>query len=475
MACTTPFDVLRSKVEDLGPELFRRASWKDIWLNLIPRGKYPKGAGYVRSTFTIQRSEPPTDEESWQTIQSLADNPSSGACGVTYNQAYVGHKEDTYKPSMFGLKGPLICQDDLTLYWNSEDFWSNYFWELEKRNKRSVSNRLGNVYRNYCYKASAGANMSFIAGNLTTQPPSGAVDLSGLVATPPTSELTQEMLDAVAVELQEEGADEPNSNGWITTANGGAVFPLYIGQQLSQRILLNNSEFRTDINASYQGMADANPVLRRLGATTTLKNFRHVVNRFPARWALVANGNSINYTSTGGNATTGTIVTASVAVVGAVATVTLSSAGNPTFTTTASGGSAYIRIPTFVQSTDAADATKGQAAKVNGVWRDPSVAAYESVEVLNPWVVTEEILMPVNSLPGAKLHPQNYMGEWNFVTGNDALLGEPGCSGIVDPMHKQGRHYAEYRAAYKPAFQGIFGRMILSLRCANALDTVTCS
>ena len=72
-----------------------------------------------------------------------------------------GHREDTYKPENFGLMGPLICQDDLTMYWNSESFWEGYFQEMEKRNKRSISNRLGNIYRNYCYKFACSASGSF--------------------------------------------------------------------------------------------------------------------------------------------------------------------------------------------------------------------------------------------------------------------------------------------------------------------------
>jgi len=453
--CSTPslFDVLRTRVEDLSEELFLRASWNDIWLNLIPRGEYPKGAGYVRSSFDIARSEPATDEESWQTIQKLSDNV-NGACGLTYNQTYVGEHEVTYSPEMFGLMGPDICQDNLTMDWQSEEFWERYFQALDKRNRRSITNRLGNIYREYCYKASANADFHFTASTPgSTQPPPSAVTMTAFLGgNLPQSELTQEMLDATAIELMEEGADEPNSNGWITQGADGPEFPLYIGSAMSQRLFLNNSELRSDVNQSFQGWKELNPTLKRLGASRILKNFRHVVNRFPARWAFVPNGSTINFTATGLNSTSGTIVTY----------------------TNSTGAAVLKRIPTFVQSTASADVTKGQAAVVNGVWRDPSVAAYESVEVLNKWVFREEILMPVNSLPGAKLRPQNYFGEWQFVTGNDAFLGIDGCTGITDPLHKRGRHFAEYRHAARPIFP-IYGRMILFKRCSNSFDTITCS
>ena len=415
-----------------------RASWKDPWLNLVPRGEYPQGAGYVRSSFTVGRSEPATDEETWAAIAAIDANTNpQGACNLTYNQTYVGLKEDQYKPENFGLMGPLVCQDDLIMYWNSKEFWEKYFQALEKRNRKSVINRLGNIYRQYVPKASANANFAFTAGNYATQPAPSAVDMTGLQGgNIPVSELTQEMLDATAIELSEEGADEPNSNGWITQGADGPIFPLYIGQYMSHRLLLNNSELRSDFNNSFQGYADANPVIKRLGASRIIKNFRHVINRFPARWT-----------------------TQQVSATGVVS---------------GANDGVLKRVPTWQMSTSSTDATKGQVAIVNPSWRDPSLAVYESCEVLNPWVMTEEVLMPMNSAPGMKLRPQNYFGEWKFVTGNDALLGISSCTGIQDPLHKQGRHFAEYRHALKPQYP-VYGRLILFKRCANAYDTITCS
>src|SRR5512146_3292993 len=107
MACPTPADVLRAKTEDLIDTLYLRASWKSPWLGAIPRGEYPQGSGYVRSTFTVGRSEPTSDEETWETIAAIAENNTGGACGTTYNAVTVGELETTVKPAKFGLKGPL--------------------------------------------------------------------------------------------------------------------------------------------------------------------------------------------------------------------------------------------------------------------------------------------------------------------------------------------------------------------------------
>lgn len=421
MACASPFAVLRTKTEDLGPTLYTRASWKDPWLNLIPRETWPVGAGVVRSAFTIGRSEPASEEETWQTI-AVATGSDDGSCGITYNQTYVGHKEITYKPEMFGLVGPLICQDDLTLHWNSADFWEKYFQALEKRNVKSIVHRLANIYMNYVPKAAANSDFNYIAGNPSVQPPGTSVDLSALAV--PSCELIQDYLDATALELIEEGADDPNSNGWITNGPSGPVFPVLLGVDASNKLLLNNSDLRNDFNQSFQGWGDANPVIQRLGASRTIKNWRHMITRFPPRWSW--------------------------------------------------SGGVWTRVPAFNMSNAAADATKGYVAITNPAWRDPAQAPYEGAIVFNPWVMTEEVLRPVNSAPGMKWQPQNYFGEWQFVTGNDALLGFTGCTGISDPTHTRGRHFAQYRHAAKPIFP-TYGRLVIFKRCAAAYDCIACS
>lgn len=431
MACPSPFDVLRLRVEDLGPTLYTRASWKDPWMNLIPRGDWPMGSGVVRSAFTIGRSEPSTDEETWNPIAATGGTITSGDCSsLVYNQTFVGYKETTYAPEEFGLVGPLICQDDLTLYWNSADFWEKYFQALEKRNQKSIINRLANIYMNYSTKVvpQTGGTVTEFAGNINTQPPGSAVDMSALqtAGVVPSCGLSQDVLDYEAITLSEVGADTPNTNGWITQGESGPEFPLLIGQQASNQILLNNAELRSDYRQAFMGWGDANPVIQRIGASRIIKNFRHIISRFPPRWSIQ------------------------------------------------DGTGLLVRTPTWLMSTNSNDASKGQVAIVNPAWESPTVSPIEAAIVLNPWVFTEEVLRPVNTAPGMKWTAQNYFGEWRFVTGNDALLGFAGCTGLQDPTHKLGRHFAEYRHAGKPIFPE-YGRTILFKRCPNLVDCVTCS
>lgn len=423
--CANPFDALRLRVEDLGPTLYTRGAYKDPWLNLVRREEWPVGAGLSRSAFSINRSLPESDEETWQTITVTTGQTYTGSCGVTYNSTYVGYKEVLYAPEKFGLVGPLVCQDDLTLFWNSADFWEKYMVSLEQRNILSITNRLENIFGTYATKVTTAANghVSRELGDVTTQPPASKLNL-GAVSIPQCG-LTQDILDQEAVVLMEDGATQPDSQGWITMGASGPEFPLLIGVEASNQLLLNNSDLRTDIRYAYEGMGDAHPLLQRLGATLIIKNWRHVITLYPPRWKVV-NG-------------------------------------------------AMVRVPRFVKSTNAADSTKGGAGIKNPDWEDPTIATIEGAYGLNPWVFTEEVLRPVNSAPGMRWTAQNYFGEWRFVTGNDALIGFPDCAaGTQDPTHKMGRHVAEYRHAAKPIFPE-YGRLFLFARCPKTISCLTCA
>jgi len=415
------------RTEDLGPTLYTRASWRDPWLNMVRRDEWPVGAGLVRSAFTIGRSEPSTDEETWVTLATTSGSTYIGSCGTTYNQTYVGYKENTYKPEGFGLVGPLVCQDDLTLHWNSQDFWEKYFQALEKRNLKSITNRLGNIFMTYATKVVPNGNgtITRTAGNIATQPPGSAVDLTGVTA--PGCTLTQDVLDNDAVVLTELGANDPDTNGWLTMGPSGPIYPLYIGMEASNQLLLNNAELRDDYRFAFEGKEEANLVIQRLGASRIIKNWRHIINLFPPRWSIT------------------------------------------------DGTGALVRVPTWIMSTNANDASKGRVAIINPDWENPGIATVEGAIAFNPWVFTEEVLRPVNTAPGMKWTPQNYFGEWRFVTGNDALLGFDGCTGVSDPTHKLGRHFAEYRHAAKPIFPE-YGRLFLFRRCPNTvIDCASCT
>lgn len=403
--------------ESLSDELYRRASYKGVFLNLIPRSEYSQGTGLTQSTFTVGRSEPTSDEETWNRItgSTLTGGDavgSSGACSVVWNNTTWGYKEQTYSPEQFGLRGPIICQDDLIFNFKAARFLEAYIAALEKRSRRSIENRLMNTFMHLVPKHSANAAFVEVAGGtLTNGVAPSSPSLSGVL--PPSSELTQEMLDKVAVTLNELGASDVNTDGWINLGDDGPIFPLLIGQEASQDIQLNNSELRQDYR-----WAEPMALLKRMGATRVIRNFRHIINLFPPRYNYLA--------------------------------------GN------------WVRIPTWIMPSTAPHASKGNVAVINPQWQS---AAYEAALVLSPWVFHTEIIRPVNSAAGLNWTPKSYMGEWDFITGGQEI-DETAC---YDPTKKLGRHFAEVKWASRPIFPE-YGRMLIFRRCpVTSFQTVTCA
>ena len=530
MACPVNFDTLRAKTEDLGPELYARAMGRSWWHSLIKRGTWPEGRGYVASVFEIARSAPGLQESQWQSIQSIANTADGGgACDLQYNQAFVGHLERQYKPEMLGIRGPVICQEDLTMYWNSREFWVRFFQRLEQIVSLEITNRHQTVYNSYVQKYGfVGGNMLSTIGAWTTQPASPNIDLSMYLPTGtiglPDSELTYEQLEYLAESLITEGAHEKETGAsrWITLGDDGPMFPLDIGMMQWRKLKTNNPEYRADINAAFQGWGEACPTLKRIGATGVMYNFRGVVNPFPARYIYVPWGTQVNFCTTGSQSTSGTLVSVFTnysAAIGGYAPGTIQVAANYPGTTQGSqvpgapracGQAAYtgvdgnsypaspynagqdiiIRLPAYCPSQDATDVTKGLAAVVNGCWRDANpgnpqsysgysgvvgnICKLESATVLNPYVMEEEPLIPVNAIAGMKWTPQNYYGLWRFVNGLAAFIGMDGCSSIAQPFEDKGRHFCQFRHAYKP-IEPTYGAFLLYRQCPNSMSRVLCS
>jgi hypothetical protein len=408
MTCQDVFDAFKLATESLDEEIYLRASYRGIWINLIQRGEYKKGTGLEQTTFTLGRSEPTSDEEAWPLI-SLGSGQQ--ACAVTWNDVNYGFEESQYHPEQLGLRGPIICKDDLIFHHRAERFLEGYLRALTKRSMRSLENRLSNIFCHFSPKVPATSSYTTIDGS-TGDPPQ-VPDLSGV--SEPTSELTQEMLEQTAAELNEAGSSDINTDGWINLGEDGPIYPLYIGQEMSHQILFNNADRRQDYRDADTGAGMGAMLLKRVGASKVIGNFRHVINLFPPRYHYV-------------------------------------------------GGVGLTRIPTWVMVAG----TKGYVARINPQWQ---VADFERADVLTPWVFHSEIIRPVNAAAGLSWNPTTYTGEWQFVTGPDIDTN----GDCYDPLKKRGRHFAEYKHAPRPIFPE-FGRSIFFKRCRPRTYTeVTCT
>lgn len=413
MACENPFDAFRLATESLPDDIYVRASYRSVFMNLVPRGTFPRGAGVVRSTFTVGRSEPTTDLPEFEEVTVNTGETYTGACNTVYNDIGVGFQEGTYKPEKFGWRGPIICQDDLMINYHMENFLALYVPAISKNTERTISNRLASIYTSFVPKWVANTDFHSVAGD-TSPPPPVAPDL-----TLDESEcfLDQEMLDHLAATLNEEGASDPDTNGWITLGEDGPIYPLYIGQEASAQLLLQNAELRQDRRFADMGEGNTAMLFKRIGATKVIKNFRHLINLFPPRYSYQAGE--------------------------------------------------YVRTPTWVMNAG----TKGVVAEVNPNWRSTTASPFEGAWVLSPWVLTSEILQSVSSAAGLNWSPKNHVGEWQFIVGGKEIS----TTDCYDPLKKLGAHFAEFWHAPKPIYP-IYGAFIIFSRCpGNTYPCTSCS
>ena len=405
MACGNAFDGFRTATEYLADEIYTKAGFDSIFMNLIPSGTYAPHSGLTHNYFTLLKQEP-TNEERVGDVIVLSTGSTLGACGATWQDVALGFNEGTYSPVQLDWRGPIFCKDDQYFHHLSDDFIGGYVSELTDYVKRDLENHFFYHYsrRVPIYVATA------TFGEGTANP---STTLTAPVA---TTELTQQMMDRLTARLIYDRASKPDGKGWIEMGSNGIMFTAWVGIEALQRLKTNNIEFRTDLR-----YGDPSALLMRLGAQEAIKNFKYLPNALPARYTH--------------------------------------------------DGTKYVRVPTFVSTAG----TKGTGTDVNPNWINPATAPYEAALVLSPYVMTSEKIKPASTVGPVTWKDTNYMGEWMWVTGNDALSQTDGDGCMTDPLHKRGRHFAQYKHALKPGPTPRSGAIIFFKRCVGSIALVACS
>lgn len=411
-----PLDALAIATEHLTDEIYRRSSVPMVMENLIPRKEWTSGIGLTSSSFIAERSEPTVDEATWSAISSIALAGGTASCSNSWQDLNYGLTRFNYSPEQFSMRGPIICEEELIYTHLAARFLERYLDALAVNSRRQLDNRLTTIYMHLSPKASATADYFQADGgafDADNTPPTSA-DWSGIAGHLPTSQLTQDMLDLTAATLNVTGASNPDEQ-WIQLGPDGPIYPLLIGQTASQAIQLNNSEFRHDYR-----FAEPSALLKRMGATRVIKNFRHIIWLTPPRYTegpVGANGQTVT------------------------------------------------RLNTW----EMVAATKGFKARLRADYR---AGAYEVALVLNPWVFHQEIVRPPGHPAGIPFDTKSYMGEWQLRIGGREICED---STTYDPLKKIARHFAEYKMASEPIFPE-YGRAILFKKCpVTSFSLVTCA
>lgn len=404
MACPTPWQSIPVATESLSPDIHRKASWRSIWLNYVTRSTFPKNAGVTITDFIIGNSEPTSASEAWVDL-SLSSNQilAGGArqCAATYIDVDVGYNARTHVPKKIGLAGPVICREDLYFMHKPMQFMGQYYRELVKRAKRTWEQEFQNQYISLADK--------YIArpGGLT---PIGSSTSWTSIQTTPTSQVTQSILDTVLLTLMEAGATDADHE-FIELGPDGPIFAVSAGIDAIQKLLVNETERRTDLRYAQEGQDQKADLMKRLGATRVLKNARFVPNLLPARWSFTP-------------------------------------------------GVGFSRIATW----EMVAGTQGTVAQLTSAYKN---AQYESMEVLHPQVLIAEMVEPESA--GLDWSPNNYMGEWNWKTGGD--ISTTYC---FDPKKNYGRHFADFMYAPKSLYPE-YGASIMFKRCPGDQTFTGCT
>lgn len=446
------FSAFRYATEDLSTRIWQEASYRSIWLNLIKRGTCKTGAGTRFVNFGIGNTEPLLNVGKWKTIALSRDRAGCQQTGDVqdednfstnaWQEVLTGETELEYQPEYWQLKGPLLSRKQLIFSHNIDNFIADYIHKLTIRAQREWEINYRFHYMTFCKQAvatakfnnswNAAANYTVTETNTPDNPAYSQVLKFGTTVNlkKPTSLLTQQMLEYVARDLMDQGATNPDDNGFITWEDNGPIFSMYTDMDLSQNILRLNSELRQDYR-----YGDPQTLIARVGANRVIGNWRHWINQRSTRWS---------FTKVGGADADGDDV----------------------------GTLTYIQP--FVDSADVNAygppvAIKGKYCAANKLWRDATIGA---VLVLSPDIYTSEIVPAPGAAGGVNFDPTTYLGDWEWVTGA-YKFNEANC--LDDPKGDKGRHFAEMMHAPSPNPMGIYryGWILFYDRTALTGNSVT--
>jgi len=411
MACANIFQALKVVSESLGKDVHRKALNRSGWMNAVPKGAYPLGKGLTQTTFTIENSMPTNDELAWQNLNAGNTSNSSsnayleqatgGFCDPQWNDVEWGYSEQTYSPERVAVRGPQICQSNLKYQYNVDVFMRAYLEEITKHSKRILENKIQNEYMKKARKVT----ISGSAGSEALNDVDTDTDEISAATLADTVALLPGHLDQLAIKLIESGATEGDSNGWIELGANGPVFPLIIGMEASNLLLKADSNVRTD----YRESSKSNELLARIGADRVTGNFRHIVVTNPARFKRNA------------------------------------------------GDTGYDRVSEHASGSP----TKGTSTTLNPRYIGKDISdgdgVYEAAIALVPSVM-KQLVVPSQTPGGLAFSPENYSGDWQFITGD-----YKNADGCADPLEVYGRHYGQYEMAFEPVF-GDHGASLLFKR-----------
>lgn len=273
-SCNALNSLFTKKSGSIAPTIQKRMVGKSIVLDHIKRGPFPDGEGTVINVMTVERSfTEDADDAAWTAV-TASTGTGNGACLPATTTVGTGQTLRQFQLYRKALESQDICLEDLrTDFQISQQLGLTVAsltgavqWELEKHAINEYIRLSGNLIN---------------ANSLLSEGSAGAFDL----AHPPTSVLTQGMLDTAYMKLFRDS----QGDGAFGRSGAAFVYTLMCSPETSMNLRNQNAAIRDDFRYAFQGDQLKSPLLEGYGIDRAYGNFAHNTVPHMPRYDLVGN------------------------------------------------------------------------------------------------------------------------------------------------------------------------------------------
>jgi hypothetical protein len=278
ITCSAVNDLFQRETNRFSVDVHERYSVDGPWGRLVRVGKFPLGMGTSLTEITVERVLSGSFENSWTTVGpsvgGYANPGSTGGCIPNPTGVDFGQTQRTWNLQTQAYQTPCICLDDLKTSFEIESQIAKTVEQLTQLTKTVLDNRRRSEYLRQVDKIAAGSTTAYTSGGSLN------VANSGGPIPPPTSKLTQDLLDVLRVQLIRDGA----GHNALGKENGAPVLGLITSPETSRDLLRNNADLRSDLR-----YATPSELIAPLGVERSFAGFYHMADFEAPRFTFASN------------------------------------------------------------------------------------------------------------------------------------------------------------------------------------------
>lgn len=259
------------------PQIQSKMAGRNILIDHVPRLPFPDEMGVVLSTLTVERNfSTLADDTAWtNVVQSTGAN--NDTCLPAVDVLSFGQTLLQWQLARAAVESPDICLEDLRTEFELDQQLGKSTDALTDAIQWKLECNFWNGYMNTCLSA------NMINANSLLSSPGGAnlFDINH----PPTSNITQGILDTVYMSLLRES----NGDGAMGRSGAAYIYPLICSPELSRALIKQNADIRQDVQYAFMGDHLDSPLLQPYGIDKSFGNYAHWVYPKMPRYDIVNN------------------------------------------------------------------------------------------------------------------------------------------------------------------------------------------